>query len=252
MFIDHLIPIAVKASQRACEEIMAVYNSGDFDTTKKGDDSPLTMADRNAHRVIVEVLKNTGLPVLSEEGQHVPYEVRKHWGSFWMVDPLDGTKEFIKRNGEFTVNIALIHGSAPILGVVAVPVKNEIFYTGRQGIVTILRDGKEIKLEPRTPINLNAPELRIAVSRSHLDEDTRFFVNSLPKSQLIQVGSSLKFLLIVENKADVYPRFGPTMEWDTAAPHALINAIGLKVYDNTERELTYNKPNLLNPHFLVH
>jgi 3'(2'), 5'-bisphosphate nucleotidase len=253
MSTDHLIPIAVKAAQLACDEIMAVYSSGDFDATTKGDNAPLTLADRNAHRAIAEVLKNTGLPILSEEGQHVPHDVRKNWGSFWMVDPLDGTKEFIKRNGEFTVNIALIHSSAPILGVVAVPVKKEIFYTGRHGVVTILRDGKEIKLEQRTSVDLNSPSLRIAVSRSHLDDQTRLFVNSIPDSKLIQIGSSLKFLLVVENKADVYPRFGPTMEWDTAAPHAIINAIGLKVLEhNTDRELTYNKPNLLNPHFLVY
>ena len=248
---DHLLPIAITASQRACEQIMDVYNTGDFGTEAKDDKSPLTIADKRAHQAIVEVLEKTGLPILSEEGKSIPYGVRQNWEYFWLVDPLDGTKEFIKKNGEFTVNIALIHRSAPILGVVAIPVTNEIFYTSSSGVV-LMRDGVKTLLSKRKSTDLIKEGIRVVASRSHMNDETQSFINKLKDPVMVSKGSSLKFLLIAEDKADVYPRFGPTMEWDTAAAHAIINAAGLKVFEQDKQtELQYNKPNLLNPNFLV-
>ena len=251
MTTDHLLPIAITASQRACEQIMDVYNTGDFGTEAKDDKSPLTIADKRAHQAIVEVLEKTGLPILSEEGKSIPYGVRQNWENFWLVDPLDGTKEFIKKNGEFTVNIALIHRSAPILGVVAIPVTNEIFHTSSSGVV-LMRDGVKTLLSKRESTDLVKEGIRVVASRSHMNEETQSFINKLKNPVMVSRGSSLKFLLIAEDKADVYPRFGPTMEWDTAAAHAIINAAGLKVFEQDKQtELQYNKPNLLNPNFLV-
>jgi 3'(2'), 5'-bisphosphate nucleotidase len=165
---------------------------------------------------------------------------------------LDGTKEFIKRNGEFTVNIALIHKGKPVLGVVAIPVSGDVFYAAQGTGAFLKRDGKTIKLEKRNPINLNANSLRVVASRSHMSEETQAFINKLQNPSMVSQGSSLKFMLLVEGKADVYPRYAPTMEWDTAAAHAITNEAGLKVYqEGTDTELVYNKENLLNPYFLV-
>ncbi|HEY3405869.1 MAG TPA: 3'(2'),5'-bisphosphate nucleotidase CysQ [Ohtaekwangia sp.] len=247
-----LFKIAVDASEKASKAILEVYHSGDFQAEAKGDNSPLTLADRKAHHVIASILQSSNLPLLSEEGKSIPYAERKDWEYFWMVDPLDGTKEFLKRNDEFTVNIALIHKGKPVLGVVAVPVTGDVYY-GAEGIGAFLkRGGKESPLPKRNQIDLAQSGLRVVASRSHMSDETQTFVDGLKQPALVSKGSSLKFMLLAEGKADVYPRYAPTMEWDTAAAHAVVNAVGLQVleYGKTS-ELVYNKENLLNPYFLV-
>ena len=252
MNLDNHLLTAVEAAQEACKAILEVYNSDDFQAEAKGDQSPLTLADRKAHAVIALILEATGLPVLSEEGKSIPYAERSQWEYFWMVDPLDGTKEFIKRNGEFTVNIALIHNGTPILGVVAVPVTGEVFYARQGHGAFVRRNGKDEALPKRRVWDLNQQGLRVVASRSHMNDETREFIESLREPQLVSKGSSLKFMLLAESKADVYPRYAPTMEWDTAAAHAIVNETGLRVLEHgSEKELRYNKENLLNPYFLV-
>jgi len=247
-----LLLLSIAAAEKASEEILKVYHSGDFQSEAKGDASPLTLADKRAHQCIIEILQSSGLPVLSEEGKSIPYEERKQWDYFWMVDPLDGTKEFIKRNDEFTVNIALINKGKPVLGVVAVPVTGDVYYSTEREGAFLKRAGKEIKLKHREPLDLKRSGLRVVASRSHMNEETKDFIDSLTNAELVTAGSSLKFMLLAEGKADVYPRYAPTMEWDTAAAHAIVQAVGLKVTEyGTGKELKYNKENLLNPYFLV-
>ena len=247
-----LVPLAIRASELASEQILLVYNSADFSVELKGDASPLTRADKLAHQVIAETLQVTGLPMLSEEGKSIPYDDRKPWSRFWLVDPLDGTKEFIKRNGEFTVNIALIEHGVPVMGVVAVPVTGEVYYGGI-GLGAFKKDKVGvITLPVRQPVNLNQSGLRVVASRSHLTAETEAFINSLNSPELVSKGSSLKFMMLADGQADAYPRFAPTMEWDTAAAHAIVNQCGLTVrQQTTQHELQYNKPDLLNPYFLV-
>lgn len=248
---ETLLPLALQASRAAVKEILEVYNSNDFQAETKGDNSPLTLADKKAHHAIVSILKASNLPVLSEEGKSIPYDERKNWEYFWMVDPLDGTKEFIKRNGEFTVNIALIERQTPVLGVVAVPVSGEEFYAAR-GTGASMKKGETItRLQGREPVNLQQKALRVVASRSHMTEETQQFVDHLQEPVLVSSGSSLKFMLLASGKADVYPRFAPTMEWDTAAAHAVVKEVGLRVLQKgSTTELLYNKPDLLNPHFI--
>ena len=250
--LEALLILAIQAAEEGCREILHVYHSGDFGEETKGDNSPLTLADRNAHHKISAILEPAGLPLLSEEGKSIPYETRKQWNHFWMVDPLDGTKEFIKRNGEFTVNIALIHKDTPILGVVAVPVTHELYYA-TQGYGAYLRKGGvDHKLEKRRPADLNQAGLRVVASRSHMNDETQAFINRLEGPSLVSAGSSLKFMLLASGKADVYPRYAPTMEWDTAAAHAIVKETGHDVLQyGTNQPLVYNKENLLNPYFLV-
>ena len=241
---------SILAAELACQEILAVYNSDDFQAESKDDKSPITLADKRAHTAIVSELKEAGLPILSEEGKTIPYEERKQWEYFWMVDPLDGTKEFLKRNGEFTVNIALIHNQKPILGVVAVPVSGDVFYAA-EGKAFLKRNGQTIDLPKRNPVSLAQPRLRVDDSRSHISTETQEFISALKEPSLVSKGSSLKFMLLAEGLADVYPRFAPTMEWDTAAAHAIVNAVGISVkHRDNEHELLYNKEDLLNPYFL--
>lgn len=247
---SELLHIAINASELASKEILDVYHSDDFQAESKEDKSPLTLADKWAHAAIVSILKETELPILSEEGKMIPYEERKQWEYFWMVDPLDGTKEFLKRNGEFTVNIALIHNQIPILGVVAVPVSGDVFYAAR-GTAFLKRNGQTTSLPKRKPVSLSQPGLRVVASRSHMSPVTQDFINALKEPSLVSKGSSLKFMLLAEGLADVYPRFAPTMEWDTAAAHAIVNAVGISVKQkDSEQELLYNKADLLNPYFL--
>ncbi len=250
MKLDSLLPIAINAAEQACKEILTVYNSNDFQAEVKGDNSPLTLADKKAHNRIVDILQSTDLPLLSEEGKTIPYEDRKDWEYFWMVDPLDGTKEFLKRNGEFTVNIALIYRNKPVMGIVAVPITGEVFYGAQDFGAYLKQDGAEIKLAAK-PADLQASGLRVVASRSHMNEDTQNFIDTLKEPSLVSSGSSLKFMLLINDKADVYPRYAPTMEWDTAAAHAIVNAAGISVFQmNSKEELVYNKENLMNPYFL--
>jgi 3'(2'), 5'-bisphosphate nucleotidase len=251
--LKSLLSVAIQAAEAACKEILEVYNSGDFQAEAKGDQSPLTLADKKAHTIICQILSVSELPILSEEGREIPYDERRHWEYFWMVDPLDGTKEFIKRNGEFTVNIALIHRQKPVVGVVAVPVNGEVYYAVAGEGAFIKKDNKDEALMRREPKPLHSPGLRIVASRSHMNEETESFINACKSPVLVSAGSSLKFLLLATGKADAYPRYAPTMEWDTAAAHIIANESGFKVINIAQNEeLIYNKADLLNPYFLVH
>ncbi|UZD24728.1 3'(2'),5'-bisphosphate nucleotidase CysQ [Algoriphagus halophytocola] len=249
MNIKELTSIAKEASLAAGKAILEIYNSADFGVELKGDNSPLTKADQAAHHVIVGFLEKTGLPILSEEGKDIPYEERKNWEYFWMVDPLDGTKEFIKKNGEFTVNIALIHEGKPILGVVYAPVLEWLYWGNNEdGAWKQESDTAAFKLEKS---NLNEVKTIVA-SRSHLSKETQDFIDQYPGVEVISMGSSLKFMLVAEGKAQIYPRFAPTMEWDTAAAHGIIKALNLSVKKwPDENDFCYNKENLLNSWFLV-
>lgn len=247
---DFILNLAKNAAVKAGEEILKVYNSDDFGVENKSDESPLTKADKAAHYKIVELLEASNLPILSEEGNEISFDTRSKWGYFWMVDPLDGTKEFIKRNGEFTVNIALINNGIPVMGVVYAPVTNELFYA-HESIGAFKKDALGLhKLEVQKIESLQG--LRVVASRSHLNVETKTFMDELSKPAIVSMGSSLKFLAIADGKADVYPRFAPTMEWDSAAAHGVCKVLGIEVMDlKTKKEVRYNKENLLNPYFIA-
>lgn len=263
---DKLLLDAVHASLRAGEEILEVYNSEDYEVQFKEDESPLTLADRKADNLIREMLSVTGIPYFSEEGKKTPFEERSGWEKYWLVDPLDGTKEFIKRNGEFTVNIALIEKHAPVMGVVFVPVHKQLYFaekqTGSYKIENIPE--KEIfssfdKLLARAKkieSNRVIENFRIVGSRSHLSLETSDYFKKLQQeygeAEVVTKGSSLKICMVAEGTADIYPRLGPTMEWDTAAGHAIALYAGCSVLKfDTGELLVYNKPDLLNPWFIV-
>ncbi|MCC5935818.1 MAG: 3'(2'),5'-bisphosphate nucleotidase CysQ [Lunatimonas sp.] len=246
--LQALTEVAKRAAHAAGEKILEIYETADVEIAYKKDDSPLTKADQAAHHVIMEFLHETGIPVLSEEGKDIPYTERSQWDFFWMVDPLDGTKEFIRKNGEFTVNIALIHTGQPILGVVYAPVLDWLYWGNGA-------DGAWKQVGEALPVKLNLPDRThvqtIVASRSHLNEETQAFLDKFPSVDVISMGSSLKFLLVAEDKAQVYPRFAPTMEWDTAAAHGVLKALGAEVVlANGTEPLQYNKEQLLNPYFI--
>lgn len=228
--------------------IMEIYNSDDFDVQLKGDDSPLTKADLAAHNVIVNGLRAlpTEYPVISEESADIDWNLRKHWCRYWLVDPLDGTKEFIKRNGEFTVNIALIENGKAIAGVVYAPVLDAM-YTGERDKGAFLND------EPISVASEEPETLRIVGSRSHASQETTDWLEKLGKPyEMVPMGSSLKICLVAEGKADIYPRLGPTSEWDTAAAHAVLNAAGGSIETVDGEPLQYNqKESFLNPYFIA-
>lgn len=247
--LSSLLEIAKRASVEAGEKIMEIYDSSDFEIELKGDNSPLTKADKAAHDLIMSYLDKTEVPVLSEEGRDIPFEERSQWEYLWVVDPLDGTKEFIKRNGEFTVNIALVKNGVPLLGVVYAPVLKKLYSAAKGLGAWIKAEGVEKQLSENDEIDLKQPNLRVVASRSHLNSDTQEFLDKLTEPQIVSMGSSLKFMLIAENQADIYPRFAPTMEWDTAAAHAVLLEIKADVVDLERNSLMYNKENLLNPYF---
>ena len=259
-----LLKLAIKAAIAAGEEIIKIYEdkNSDFNIEMKSDDSPLTIADKKSHLKIVEFLNQTDFQILSEEGKQLPYEKRKDWKTFWLIDPLDGTKEFIKRNGEFTVNIALISDNKPVLGVVYIPVTKQIFFGSN--------DYNSVKLElgnnhfsdklfdnvEQLPLKHKRDHLIVVASRSHMNENTENFIESLKKTgkevEIMSKGSSLKLCMVASGEADIYPRFGPTMEWDTAAAHAVVKFAGKNVWLSDKNQvLVYNKENLLNPYFIV-
>jgi 3'(2'), 5'-bisphosphate nucleotidase len=262
--MEELLHIAIKAAIQGGKEILKIYAT-DFDVISKDDDSPLTQADKNANDVINTFLVPTNIPIISEETKQDNYDTRKDWSQCWIVDPLDGTKEFVKRNGEFTVNIALVVGGNPVLGVIYVPVSKALYYTGADGIasykVTLISEDKicldtimssSKKIQPESQ---GDTLVKIVGSRSHLNDDTKAFIASIEKEKQVEIvskGSSLKFCLVAEGEAHIYPRYAPTMEWDTAAGQAICQSSGVKVVDITTHEpLRYNKENLLNPYFLV-
>ncbi len=231
----------------ASEEILKVYHSDDFEIEAKNDQSPLTRADQAAHQVIASKLEKTGIPILSEEGTQIPYSRRKKWETFWMIDPLDGTKEFIKKNGEFTVNIALIHHHQPIIGVVQTPVTNDLYYAIKTSGAQ--KNGKNIQC---ASFDLKQSGIKVVASRSHLNFETQMFLDTLVNPKIISKGSSLKLMIVAEGEAHLYPRFAPTMEWDTAAAQIIVEEAGGKVFiQNSKKQVYYNKKNLLNPYFLV-
>ncbi len=231
----------------ASEKILEIYNSDEFDIELKGDNSPLTKADKASHQIISEILSSSDLPILSEEGRDIPFEERSQWEHFWMVDPIDGTKEFIKRNGEFTVNIALINGNQSILGVVLVPVTGDLYWAVKEN--GAFKNGHRINVNS---CDIEDSGLRVVASRSHMNDDTRTFVEDLNDPVIVSKGSSLKLLMVAEGEADIYPRFAPTMEWDTAAAQIVVEEAGGTVSKREIHEpMTYNKSDLLNPHFYV-
>lgn len=255
--IAHLINLAKRAALQAGIAILDVYSSEDFGVEMKSDQSPLTLADKAAHTIISSQLEETGLPILSEEGSDIPYEERKNWDYFWLIDPLDGTKEFIKRSGEFTVNIALVRSHVPIAGVIYAPTPNILYYGSKETGVYKIDNGKQIRLsflpKKRTLEELQQKEqITIVASKSHMNEETRSFINQFRNAGFSSIGSSLKLMLVAEGVADIYPRIAPTMEWDTAAGHALLRSLNMGVYQtDLKTELSYNKKELLNPSFIA-
>jgi 3'(2'), 5'-bisphosphate nucleotidase len=252
---------AIHAAVNAGHRILQIYNT-DFLVSEKVDESPVTSADLDANNIITSALSSSLLPILSEEGESVSYDERKSWDQFWLVDPLDGTKEFVKKNGEFTVNIALINKGVPVFGVVYAPVLNFLYIgCGGIGAYKIALTPKDVfsadMLNDKNRILRKTPEkFTIVASRSHHSPDTETFVNEMREKHgqvdFVCMGSSIKLCLVAEGAAHVYPRLAPTMEWDTAAGHAVCLAAGKRVYRHDNKEdLVYNKENLLNPFFVV-
>lgn len=261
--INENLKIAVFASIKAGKEILKVYNSDDFEIKSKFDNSPLTKADIDSNDKIIETLSKTKIPILSEEGHSIDYETRKKWGTLWVVDPLDGTKEFIKRNGEFTVNIALIEKQKPTIGVIFVPASGELYFSTKEmGAfkVTVDLENFDIKTliieAKKIPSERKDNTFTIVASRSHISPETENYVQKMReihgKVNLISKGSSLKLCMVAEGIADSYPRFAPTMEWDTAAGQAICEHAGFNVIDwQTKKPMLYNRKKLLNNWFLV-
>ena len=269
---------SIQASIAAGNAINGIYHSEDFGVEYKSDKSPLTLADQKSHEIIMNALTQFDFPILSEEGKDTPFAQRKDWERFWVVDPLDGTKEFIKRNGEFTVNIALIENSRPVLGTIFVPDRNTLYFAGQDFGAYKLQDGpfnqmldaqadskkdtrefldKIIGQSTKLPvIDPKRAALTIVGSRSHKTAELEAYVEEKRKAfgdvEFISAGSSLKICLVAEGRADVYPRLGPTMEWDTAAGQAIAEYAGASVYQyDTSKPLIYNKEDLHNPWFIV-
>ncbi|HEY9032250.1 MAG TPA: 3'(2'),5'-bisphosphate nucleotidase CysQ [Kangiella sp.] len=251
-FVNKINKIAIDAGKK----IMAIYEM-DFDIYEKKDESPLTEADLASHHHIINELVSldTGFPILSEESADIDWSERQSWQTYWLIDPLDGTKEFIKKNGEFTVNIALVHQNRPILGVVYAPAIDVLYYGSEETGAWKLESGtaKQIKVSTKAE-----NPIRVVGSRSHQSEAMEGYLSQYPSHEMIPMGSSLKLCLVAEGKADLYPRLGPTCEWDTAAAHAIVNAAGgyCVIYDEEQKtetkDLTYNtKESLLNPYFIV-
>ena len=257
--IRELTEIAINAAIKAGKEILNVYYNFDFGVEYKSDNSPLTIADKRAHDIIAKLLKETEIPVLSEEGKLISYDERKTWKLFWLVDPLDGTKEFIKRNDEFTVNIALIEGNSPVAGVVYVPVTKELYWGNSSGSFTAIVEIENESLinVRKLPLMITKEHFVVAGSKSHMNSETATYIHSLDTKgkpvEIISKGSSLKICMVAAGEADVYPRLAPTMEWDTAAAHAVVKFAGRNIFqfEKNNEPLVYNKENLLNPWFVV-
>lgn len=263
---EMLLFSAITAALHAGKEILKTYYSDDFTVRIKTDSTQLTTADQRSHEVITDILAQTGLPVLSEEGKNIHYKERQGWDYFWLIDPLDGTKEFIKRNGEFTVNIALVCNRKPVMGVIYIPVLEDLYLaspeTGSYKVDCInYKSGKKnlreiISAGTRLPFRGIRTKYTVAASRSHMTPETEEFILSLKKKygdiSFISKGSSLKICMVAEGIADIYPRFAPTMEWDTAAGHAIAEYAGCTVTrEDGITPLEYNKENLMNPWFIV-
>lgn len=252
-YSEELMKMVVSLAEKAGKAIMEVYSSGSNETTYKEGGSPLTAADLASHNIILKELneETPEIPVLSEESKDVPYEIRKSWKSFWLVDPLDGTKEFIKRNGEFTVNIALINEGETVLGVVHVPVTG-VTYSASKGKGAFKKTGKDDGNSSEIRVSdYNKDKLKVVASRSHGNKLTDQLEKKVGNADFISMGSSLKLCLVAEGTAHLYPRLGPTMEWDTAAAQCVVESAGGSVTDLQKKRLGYNKPDLHNPFFIV-
>ena len=261
--MKQLLNTAITAALEAGKAILEIYHSGEFDVEIKGDNSPLTRADTASHNVIMTYLESTDIPVLSEEGRDISYQERKDWKQLWIVDPIDGTKEFIKRNGEFTVNIALIENQKTLIGVIFVPVTGELYFSTKEmgafkvkvdldnfDVKTLISNGNKLPLEREDNT------FTIVASRSHMSPETEEYVQKMREKygavNLISKGSSLKLCMVAEGTANCYPRFAPTMEWDTAAGQAICEHAGFQVIDwKTKKNMLYNRKELLNNWFLV-
>ncbi len=272
--------VVVKAAYQAGRKILEIYQSGmDFNVERKSDNSPLTIADKSSHEIIRAALMPLGIPFMSEEGRLIPYEERSRWSRYWLVDPLDGTKEFIKRNGEFTVNIALIEGREPVMGVIYVPVTDTLYFAEKGEGSFKLQDFSRVYSQIWGSESLGSADgedflitfaeqlplagrngggtYRVVGSRSHVTPELENYVDELRREQgeveFVSAGSSLKFCLVAEGRADRYPRLGPTMEWDTAAGQVIAECAGARVEEyESGTVLCYNKENLLNPWFVVY
>lgn len=244
-----LLPEVVAIADAASEQVLHIYRT-DFSVEYKDDESPITAADLVSHRIIAEGLRQLtpDFPVLSEESAHAPWPQRRNWHRFWLVDPVDGTKEFTLRTDEFTVNIALVEYGEPVLGVVTAPALSEAFWGAKgEGAWKRERDGRVRRISVVVP----AATRRVVASKSHMNDATREFITTLGNHELVQAGSSLKFCRIAEGKADIYPRLAPTCEWDTGAAHAVLAAAGGKVETLDRQPLRYGKEDVLNPHFVA-
>lgn len=248
-------PELMTIARHAGAAIMEIYESdADFGVEAKSDDSPLTKADRAANTVICDALEKmpNPFPIVSEENKAIAYETRKDYPYYWLVDPLDGTKEFIKKNGEFTVNIALIHEQRAVLGVVYAPAIDEMYWAAKGEGAFLIQNNEKQRLTA-SYFGMKDEKLRVVCSRSHLNEGTQKFVDDLTNPELVAKGSSLKFLILASGNAELYPRLAPTMEWDTAAAQIVLEEAGGKVLQaDTDTPLLYNKENLLNPHFIAY
>tara|TARA_B100000029_G_C17482749_1_gene926121 strand:- start:487 stop:1287 length:801 start_codon:yes stop_codon:yes gene_type:complete len=246
-----IIKEVVEISKKASRSILEIYEEELSEYEIKSDSTPLTQADISSHRIIDKGLKKITpeIPILSEEGSNIPFEVRSNWGEYWLIDPLDGTKEFIKRNGEFTVNIALIRNNKPIFGVINIPVENQIYW-GAKGLGSYVIDNDK---EPRKiQVNTrNNKKIRILTSRSHAVNEN-LILKKLENYEIVRAGSSLKFCLIASGIADIYPRFGPTSEWDIAAGHAILESAGGIIVDMNKKQIEYNKKaSYINNNFIA-
>ena len=249
MHYSSVLPDVIKVADEASDKVLHIYQS-DFKVNYKADDSPITAADTAAHEIITRGLRRISrdIPILSEEGKDIPWEERKHWRRFWLVDPVDGTKDFTQRTGEFTVNIAMIEDGEPVMGVVIAPALRKAYW-GVVGEGAHMRDrtGRVHRLRVAEPKDVK----RVVASKNHLNAETRAFIDKLGEHELVQAGSSLKFCRIAEGHADIYPRMGPTCEWDTAAAQAVLVAAGGKVQTVDGKPLKYGKQDVLNPYFIA-
>ena len=260
MKLSQNLKLAIDAAIQAGKKIIEIYNSDDFNLEYKLDDSPLTIADTASNKIIKNILDASNIPILSEEGNILDFNKRKNLKHLWVVDPLDGTKEFIKKNNEFTVNISLIENSVPVIGVIYAPALNVLYFSekklGAYKVFITNLDEFDHSNPLRLPLIKKFKEYKVLTSRSHLNDNTLDYIDNLKVNNLkvvsVPMGSSLKFCLLAEGLADCYPRFSPCMEWDTAAGQIICDEAGFKVIDlKTMKPIVYNRENLINNYFIA-
>lgn len=252
---ENLLNIAIEVAIEAGKRILEIYEEDNFETVLKADDTPITKADKAAHEIITKRLWQTGIPIVSEEGKIAPYEQRKHWQQFWLVDPLDGTKEFVKKNGEFTVNIAMIESGEAVLGVIYVPVSRELYYgkVGAEAVKARCENGKITEIQYLPLLQNHREHCVVVASRSFKDAATENYIESISQNvKTVSRGSSLKLCMIAEGSADVYPRFVNLKEWDIAAGVAIVSAAdGTVINAKTQERLVFNSEDLKVPYFIA-